>query len=101
MRKIGTVSLALAVGMTITDFAARYDDFNAGFRLLKQQLRSIVNSAMRRLRRRLWVCPTCLFWSGTDRQQPVPAVGGGAVALPSHRACVFWALAHTGFLQLT
>jgi len=46
---IGTVTLVLASGVSIADFMTRYDDFNAGLRLLKQQLRSIVSGAMLRL----------------------------------------------------
>jgi hypothetical protein len=46
---IGTVTLVLAAGVTISDFMTRFDDFNASLRLLKQQLRSIVSAAMQRL----------------------------------------------------
>jgi hypothetical protein len=46
---IGTVTLVLAAGVTISDFMNRFDDFNASLRLLKQQLRSIVSGAMLRL----------------------------------------------------
>jgi hypothetical protein len=46
---IGTVTLVLTAGVTISDFMNRYDDFNASLRLLKQQLRSIVSGAMLRL----------------------------------------------------
>jgi hypothetical protein len=46
---IGTVTLVLAAGVTVSDFMNHFDDFNAGLRLLKQQLRSIISSAMLRL----------------------------------------------------
>jgi hypothetical protein len=46
---IGTVTLVLAAGVSISDFMTRFDDFNASLRLLKQQLRSIVSAAMQRL----------------------------------------------------
>jgi hypothetical protein len=46
---IGTVTLVLAAGISISDFMNRFDDFHASLRLLKQQLRSIVSAAMLRL----------------------------------------------------
>jgi hypothetical protein len=46
---IGTVSLVLAPGVSVSELMCRSDDFHASLRLLKQQLRSIISSAMLRL----------------------------------------------------
>jgi hypothetical protein len=75
---IGTVSLVLAPGVTVSELMSRSDDFHASLRLLKQQLRSIVSSAMLRLMGTVYQYHVQVTLSTVTVKPPSPA----AVNLP-------------------